>query len=127
MGFKYSEIHRILKLSGSPHYVSGIRQTRDKQAFCLVSFSSREYKDKRCENNVIRYVGHGKGDQVMWRDNRKLNECPDDTPLWVFQRVGDGLKFLGIYKKYGEVYEEQQDGRRVFVFPIKKCTVKVNV
>lgn len=129
MARSYADIHKMLNLSGNAQFVSGIRETKDGKGFCLVSFSCKKYKDSQCDNDVIRYVGHGmNGDQKMWRDNKKLNDAPDNTPLWVFVRdmKSTNFRFMGIYKKYGEVYEETQDGRKVFVFPIKKCSVVVN-
>ena len=118
----YAEIHNKLKLSGSAQFPSGIRRTADGRGFVLIAMSSGKYRDNLKGDGTLMYMGHGQGDQMLWRDNKKLNDAPMDTPLYVFVRKQtSGYRFVGIFKKTGAVREQESDGRRVLIFPLKKC------
>lgn len=125
----YAEIHSKLNLSGSAQFPSGIRQTADGRGFVLIAMSSGKYRDNLKGDGTLMYMGHGQGDQVLWRDNKKLNDAPMDTPLYVFVRKQtSGYRFVGIFKKTGAVREQESDGRRVLIFPLKKCVpILINV
>lgn len=127
MSLTYQDIHTKLKLSGNAQFVSGIRQTIDRRGFVLIAMSSKDYKDRMDTNGTLLYMGHGKnGDQKMWMNNKKLNDAPVNTPLFLFTRVGPNrYKFKGVFKKFAPVYVEKYEGRRVFVFPMKKCTPSI--
>lgn len=124
----YINIHKKLNLSGNAQFVSGIRQTADGRGFVLIAMSSSEYTDTLMDNGTLMYMGHGSGDQKMWMDNKKLSDSPMDTPLYVFRHIGPHkYSLMGVFKKNGAVIEEIRDGRRVFLFPLKKCTPVVDV
>jgi hypothetical protein len=125
----YSRIHKKLKLSGNSQFVSGIRRTADGKGFVLIAKSSYDYMDLKCEDGTLMYMGHGKtGDQKMWLYNKQLNDAPMNTPLYVFTRVANNnYKFEGIFKKVQPAFEKTHQGRRVYVFPMKKCVPVVDV
>lgn len=98
-------------------------------AWILVTDSCIAYKDREnCVLDTIMYCGHGKtGDQRYWRNNKKFNESPWTTPLFVFRKspeyFGNGkctYEYLGVYGRSGDMYTEKQNNRNVFIFPITK-------
>ena len=128
MALTYEIIHKKLNLSGNAQFPSGIRQTKDGRGFALIAMSSREYDDNMRPDGTLMYMGHGKaenGDQRLWMNNKKLNDAPMDTPLFVFVKTGQHLKFQGVFKKTGNTIVSTQNGRSVFLFPMKKCRVIV--
>lgn len=125
----YERIHQKLKLSGNSQFVSGIRITADGKGFVLIAKSSYDYMDLKHEDGTLMYMGHGKtGDQKMWLYNKQLNDAPMNTPLYVFSRISiNNYKFEGIFKKVQPAIEKTYQGRRVYVFPMKKCVPVVDV
>ena len=101
----------------------GIRKSLATQSFVLIiNPNVHKYTDAKETNFEIMYDGQftkGSRDQVMKRMNKSLNET--NWPLHVYEGTMDRYKYIGEYERSGNyqtVYDV--DGRRVFVFPIRK-------
>ena len=115
----YAEIHKIYKLSGST-FPSGIRISRCGNFFVLIANSHNVYRDEILGEKML-YMGHGqKGDQIMWRDNKKLNDAPQKTLCVVYTKRDGKLFFKGLYYKDGQTLQKDYDNRKVFLFPLTK-------
>ncbi|NBU79685.1 MAG: hypothetical protein EBS50_11560 [Sphingomonadaceae bacterium] len=92
-------------INETPHY------------FVLTSSKTSGYQDE-INRDTIMYDGYGlKGDQVMKGDNVRLRDTK--KPLFVFYKEDrNRWIYRGVYKVSGQPVTVDDNGRKVFKFPL---------
>lgn len=108
--------------------MGGIRISRQTQCIVLIiNPNVHKYSDSILNDSFeIMYDGafrKGSKDQLMKYNNKTLADTR--LPLHVYYGSSDVYKYMGVYERYGDYHTTYNaDGRRVFVFPIRK---RVNI
>lgn len=122
--FTRAQIHSGFDCLGAG--IRGINRTTNPGRMVIIHHANpNEYRDTDTDDeSLIEYVGTGgirHGDQKMNGDNKVLADFTGY--MWVFKKLGPRrYKYIGIYTREGEFKERRDDGRRVFVFTLRRVT-----
>lgn len=117
--FNRDELTSIFKHSG----MRGIDFSKRTYSLILVSNVENEYyADSVMKNGQIIYTGEGlTGDQTLTGNNLTLaNSLGKELPIYLFFKDKE-LKYhyQGEFMLYGDPYQESENGRLVYKFPLK--------
>jgi hypothetical protein len=108
----------------------GIRKSNVTKSFVLIiNHKVEKYHDAVSAKTPfeIQYEGaftHGKQDQEMTRMNKALSETIWDLHVYSRNEKSKRLvyDYVGIYKRAGEPVHRIRNGRRVYIFTLRRIT-----